>query len=647
MSAPTKPTSRATSRAATKATSKAPKKAAARAADAAAPGAPRAKATQGKRVSAAAKAPSTVNAPAAAKTPPATDAAKAKAAAARAAARAAAKATREQERAEEARLAEEIRLAEEALASEQAKGRGLGTKRQWMVGGVLAVLAFQVFHAAEHVAQATYWLFNPSAPAWMSAWAMSGVNLMSGASGGNAAIGMELLHLVGNGIFLAGLLLAARLPEQYRTLTALKWLRLAMIVQALHFAEHVLLTGSVVFFGQAAGVSTLFGLLSAGSPAATGYRVFFHLTFNIVATVFALKAALAVRAAASPPAGPPPGTPAGTSSTRGRFDRVGAVVLALPLIGLLFLLPIFDSHAGHVASAEPSGIAATVNGEDITNADLEEAMVIARRLPTSPQLGVVGGDPDAEVPDAQLRVTMLNRLVQNTLIEQGAAELGVTIEDWEVQARQAELIETDFFGREAFDQFLADNNVTEDYATDQVRGLLLQEKVHGILTRDAVFTQDEIESVYAEQYDGFPRGQHLVTDSEANAIQYLARAESGENFSEMIRRESTDPRAAGTAGLLGPIREAAQVPEMVDAVTAMQDGEFAVVQTQYGWHVLQRIAPATLPEVQDEIRTNLLLVRQANAGQEWLGQLRDAAQVTLAAGSGAWNIEFGAVVAES
>lgn len=88
--------------------------------------------------------------------------------------------------------------------------------------------------------------------------------------------------------------------------------------------------------------------------------------------------------------------------------------------------------------------------------------------------------------------------------------------------------------------------------------------------------------------------------------------------------------------------------EITEAVYAMQDGEFQVVQTQFGWHVLQRLAPATLveveAEVEAEIRENLLLVQKGNAGQAWLVELRNAAQVTLTDGHGVWNTNFGSVV---
>lgn len=559
------------------------------------------------------------------------EAAKKRAAAAR-------KAKKRERAAEEDRLAEQIRLAEEAVAGEDAKGLGisigfgiktLGTRTRWMVGAVLAVLIFQVVHSAEHVAQATYWLFNPGEAPWMSAWAMGLTNALGAASGGGVPLGMELLHLIGNAIFLGGLLLAARLPDPYRNPSTLKWLRLATIVQALHFAEHVLLTTSMALFGKALGVSTLFGLLSAGTPAATGYRVLFHLIVNVVAITLALKAALAVRGV--------------TASTKTRIGWIGYAILAAPLAGLVFLIPVFGAHAPHSAAADPAAIAATVNGEDITSSDVEAAVQITLARPNAPLLGTVGASAE-NLTDEQLRFATLNQLVQKRLTEQGAAALGITLTDAEIDARKAELIGSDFLGQEAYDQFLADNNVTDEYATEQVRGLLLQERVHAQLTEGAEFTPEEVDARFTAVYEGFPRALQLLTENEASANALLARAEAGADFPELIRTESADPRAATTGGNTGPIQEDAAVPELVAAVNSIEEGGFAVVQTQYGWHVIQRLAPATLAEAEAEIRASLLLERQATAGQEWLRTLRDAATITLAPGYGVWDTEYGAVV---
>lgn len=155
-----------------------------------------------------------------------------------------------------------------------------------LLGLALAGLAFQAVHALEHVLQVGYWLWHPTEAPWLTPWASSGQDVLARLAGGNAGAGIELLHLIGNLIFLAAL-------------GALRWwasaaepwsLRQALAVQGVHVGEHVLLTATTMTLGQALGVTTGFGLLSPGTAIATTIRVWSHFGLNLVATWFALSA---------------------------------------------------------------------------------------------------------------------------------------------------------------------------------------------------------------------------------------------------------------------------------------------------------------------------------------------------------------------
>jgi hypothetical protein len=104
----------------------------------------------------------------------------------------------------------------------------------------------------------------------------------------------EILHLLGNGAFLVGLIaLWAIAASKGARIGEFGGLRPALVVQGLHVAEHVALTVTQLSIGSAVGVSTLFGLAADG-PAAWSYRVLFHFVINLVATVFAVRASTAM-----------------------------------------------------------------------------------------------------------------------------------------------------------------------------------------------------------------------------------------------------------------------------------------------------------------------------------------------------------------
>lgn len=152
-------------------------------------------------------------------------------------------------------------------------------------------LVFQVFHLAEHTAQMLQWMRFPQRGPWMSPWATWLALSLGRIEGGRASEmttqmqrGMELLHLLGNTIFLGGVVGLYRLT---RSMPGVRpWSRSACVVQGLHLAEHVVLTATLYGGGTAIGLSTGFGSFD-GTRLST-YRVWWHGLINLVATAVCL-----------------------------------------------------------------------------------------------------------------------------------------------------------------------------------------------------------------------------------------------------------------------------------------------------------------------------------------------------------------------
>ncbi len=166
---------------------------------------------------------------------------------------------------------------------------GLGARPFRMLAAIaVAGVAFQAVHFVEHIAQAMYWVANPTAPPWLTPWAVVGRDAL--VVDGTAASGTELLHLAGNAIFLAALFALCVLAAcKDTTVREFQGLRPAIMWQSFHVMEHVALTGTYLVFGKAMGLSTFFGLVAAG-PLMWSYRVWFHFAINLIATVYAVRA---------------------------------------------------------------------------------------------------------------------------------------------------------------------------------------------------------------------------------------------------------------------------------------------------------------------------------------------------------------------
>lgn len=155
-------------------------------------------------------------------------------------------------------------------------------------------LAFQVGHFAEHAFQFALWILgDPSIcgrdTAWMSPWVtevvrQAGTGLFPTANPARQMMmGMEILHLIGNSIFLISL---GCLYYCVRS----KWIRWALYIEGFHLHEHLMLTLTAYFVGKPVGLSTLFGGSSViGSREfAVGYRVTWHFAMNLLPMPFAM-----------------------------------------------------------------------------------------------------------------------------------------------------------------------------------------------------------------------------------------------------------------------------------------------------------------------------------------------------------------------
>ena len=165
--------------------------------------------------------------------------------------------------------------------------------------GVGLGMAFQVGHFVEHTVQFAVWVSGTYAwvaaafcgrdTPFMSAPLTQMVRFAGAWLFPNAAparqmmLGMELLHLCGNCIFLATIAGAAYFCPS-------KWVRYALYIEGGHLIEHLALSLTAYIVGQPIGISTLFGQSAYwfGTEGAVGYRVTWHFAMNLLPMPFVM-----------------------------------------------------------------------------------------------------------------------------------------------------------------------------------------------------------------------------------------------------------------------------------------------------------------------------------------------------------------------
>jgi parvulin-like peptidyl-prolyl isomerase len=277
-------------------------------------------------------------------------------------------------------------------------------------------------------------------------------------------------------------------------------------------------------------------------------------------------------------------------------------------------------------------VAATVNGHQISVDELNKGVDEALRDPQVPEQ--LKNDPQAK---KSLQIEVLDALVQITLMEQAAKELGVTVTDQEVRARLQELI-TGVGGRQAYDQLLKERGLTEESVDAKVRSAVLGEKAKQKIDERVQVSDTDVAKAYADSTSA----RHILLRTKEEAQQVKDRIAAGEDFAAVAKERSGDEGTKDKGGDLGFVSRGSMVAEFEQALFAATRGEVVgPVQTQFGFHVIQRLPEPPLGEVQGQIKEELLQQRRGEAFSNFFAEQRAKAKVQVNPQFGVWDPSSG------
>jgi parvulin-like peptidyl-prolyl isomerase len=257
----------------------------------------------------------------------------------------------------------------------------------------------------------------------------------------------------------------------------------------------------------------------------------------------------------------------------------------------------------------PAPLAAAVNGQYIVLADYERRvgqyeMALLRQ----------GLDPDSEEGSAalaQMRQDVLEGMIDNALIEQGAESLGLSLSDAEVEVQ----IEADIIaggGQSAFGEWLQATGQTREDYKGMVRGALLSQAVAEVV---AEVVPAEAEQVHLRQ---------IVVDSEEQALEILALLQAGAEFAELARERSVAAGSEDDDGDLGWCPRGVVAPELERAAFALQAGRVSdVVRVGEGYYIVQVVEREPARTLSAAAQLNL---RRA-AFELWLEDVKMTAEI--------------------
>ncbi len=254
-------------------------------------------------------------------------------------------------------------------------------------------------------------------------------------------------------------------------------------------------------------------------------------------------------------------------------------------------------------------LAAMVNGEPITMAEYQREL--ARYEASLPQSNLDPSTPEGQEALAQARAWVLDRMIEQRLILQAAAQEGITVSDEEVEASVQSLIGD--IGEEAFRQHLADQGMSEEEFRESLRREMIASRMLDKVAQSVPTHGPEVHA------------RHILVATEAEARQLLQQLNAGADFAALAQQYSLDESTRDRGGDLGTFpRGTLTLPEVEEVAFSLQPGQISdIVESPWGYHIVQ-----VLDRVDDaEYDPVSLRILRDKAIQDWLQGLWDEAEI--------------------
>lgn len=254
---------------------------------------------------------------------------------------------------------------------------------------------------------------------------------------------------------------------------------------------------------------------------------------------------------------------------------------------------------------------------------------------------------------------LVERLIEDELIRQYAAQNGITVTADEVQTTLEEMFGyyrtpptptptpvtaqetitdvtpvptptpiTEAQFQKAYADFLkqmkAQSGLSEDEFRRNVQAILLRQKVQELVTKDVPTEEEQAHVRHILIQVAADADEQTAQEAEQKARNLVEQLRGGVDFAALAAQVSEDPGSKEQGGDVGWVaRDGGMVPEFEEAAFTLPVGEISdPVLSYYGFHIIQVVER----EVR-ELEPNILTQRKSDAFQQWLADLRAAAHV--------------------
>lgn len=309
----------------------------------------------------------------------------------------------------------------------------------------------------------------------------------------------------------------------------------------------------------------------------------------------------------------PPADEKKPAPTQGQFRRllksfglgifIAVAVIGIVTVGILTYGG-YKKGWGGASIAVMRGLslpAATVNGNVVKFGDYVDDLQTARYFFAKAK----EQDPTATLPsDAELKQGVLDRLIENEIVNEEARRLNVSVTDDDLEAEFQVLAASSGDMDPAQQIYELYGWTVEEFKEKVMRPFLLEQKITAALAEDPSFSGE----------------------AEAEAKSLLERVRAGEDFATLASENSDDPGSAMNGGELGFFARGLMVGEFEEAAFVLNPGEVSdLVKTSFGYHIIKvtDVKKGEGGEV-SEVEASHILIALPDAQTYIAGKLNDA-----------------------
>ncbi|PIE57420.1 MAG: hypothetical protein CSA33_08590 [Desulfobulbus propionicus] len=257
----------------------------------------------------------------------------------------------------------------------------------------------------------------------------------------------------------------------------------------------------------------------------------------------------------------------------------------------------------------------------------------------------------------QVRRSVIERLIEETLLKQEANRLNMRVSDSEIDQAVERIITKNQITREQFQADLRNMGMSEKQYREDLRGQILSSKLVGYEVRSKIAVPEEqIIAYYTQNYTESQGGGYYILQIGTKAVtseginsaaakkqarkrieKIHALAKRGQDFKTLAREHSELP-SASDGGDLGTFQEQEMAPFMKQAVIDLDPGEISpIVETPGGYQFFtilslkkgEVITKVPYDSVKDEIREILYEKELHSRFKQWFQGIKEKAYIKI------------------